>query len=57
MARRCLNKACEWHNAKSGGCRLFPGDFGLLTCRYADERTERPPKNNTRATNNKKETK
>ena len=46
MARRCLNKACEWHDAKSGGCRLFPGDFGLLTCKYADERTE-----------NKKETK
>lgn len=40
MARRCLNKACEWHDAKSGGCRLFPGDFGLLTCKYADERTE-----------------
>ena len=49
MARRCLNKACEWHDQESGGCRLFPGDFGLLTCKYADERTEsKQPKPETK---------
>lgn len=47
MAKICLNKACEWHNHKNGGCRLFPGDFGSLSCKYADERTERNPAKET----------
>ena len=35
MARACVNGACEWHDG--GACRLFPGEWGFLRCRHADE--------------------
>lgn len=38
--KKCVNAACEWH--RNGECSLFPGDFGLLTCKHADEVTVKP---------------
>jgi hypothetical protein len=38
--RKCLNSSCEWH--EKGTCRLFPGDFGFLTCKYSTEKSEAP---------------
>lgn len=43
-AKKCRNRACEWH--VRGSCRLFPGEWGFLECRHADEKTE--PKINTK---------
>lgn len=38
MPRKCVNRTCEWH--VNGACRLFPGDFGFLECKHADEASE-----------------
>lgn len=38
--RKCKNTTCEWN--QGGACRLFPGDWGFLTCKHSEETNEQP---------------
>ena len=34
----CVNTVCEWH--RDGGCALFPGGFGVLSCKHYNDHGE-----------------